>query len=266
MTTNTSNTRETRDGQPSVGLLLVGHGSRAPQGVDEFLATARCVAERAKPSVVEPCFLEFAEPSIARGFERLAERGARRVVVAPVMLFAARHIREDIPREVAAAAARHPQVAVEQAGHLGCHPAIIELSKQRYDEALAKGTAIAVEETVLVTVGRGSRDPQATDEMRRFVRMRREGSAVADAQVSFLAMAEPRLEDVLREVAAAGPICVVVQPHLLFAGELTARVRGIVEQFSRDFPRIQWRMTEHLGPSELVIRAVLDRAGSTTPV
>ena len=99
---------------PGTGVLLVGHGSREPEGVTEFLDTARLVAQRAGQAVVEPCFLEFARPTIDEGYCRLIERGARRVVVVPALLFAAGHGRRDIPAAVAAVAAKNLAVSVQQ--------------------------------------------------------------------------------------------------------------------------------------------------------
>src|SRR6476646_7331453 len=87
------------------GLLVVGHGSREAVGVEEFLATARLVAEAAHPAPVEACFLEFARPTIAEGFRALAARGVRRIVVAPALLFSAGHDLRDIPAAVASVAA-----------------------------------------------------------------------------------------------------------------------------------------------------------------
>jgi sirohydrochlorin ferrochelatase len=253
-----------RAAAPHVGLLLVGHGSRDDAGVDEFLAVVRRVAAQAVDCAVEACFLEFAEPTIGRGFERLAQRGARRIIVVPLMLFAARHIRQDIPRQVAAIAARYPHVALGQAAHLGCHPAIVELSAQRFSAAVAGRRPLPPEDTILVMVGRGSRDAEATDEMLRFARLRGEAAPVAQVQTGFLAMAEPRWQPVLTRAAQAARR-VVVQPHLLFAGQLLLRVQSTVDDFARRYPAVEWLVTEHLGPAALVASAALERARAAAP-
>jgi sirohydrochlorin ferrochelatase len=245
---------------PDAGLLLVGHGTRYAPGVDEFFSLAQTTAAGAGGRAVEPCFLEFAQPSIADGFAKLVERGARHVVVAPVILFAAGHIRRDIPREVAAAAATHPGVSYVQAPHLGCHPALAQLSSQRYAECIGAAPAIAPEDTVLVLVGRGNRDAEATGEMLQFAQMRRESLGAGEIRTAFLAMAEPPLEPTLERLALASPKRIVVQPHLLFAGELLDRISTIVERLSDKHPDVDWRVTGHMGPSALVASAILDRA------
>jgi sirohydrochlorin cobaltochelatase len=245
-----------------VGLLLVGHGSREAIGRDEFLAVARRVAALAGDCAVEPCFLEFAAPSIAAGFQALAQRGKRRIVVVPVLLFSAGHAQRDIPAAVAAAAAEHSGIAVEQCRHLGCHEAILALSRQRFDEATAH-LQPAIDRTALVMVGRGSHDAEATAEMRRFVELRAADTPWHRVFTSFVTMAEPSYVDALAEAADCGAARIVVQPHLLFGGVLVDRIRETVADFARRYPKPEWVSAAHLGPAELVAQAILARAAET---
>jgi sirohydrochlorin cobaltochelatase len=253
------------DHSPETGLLLVGHGSREPVGVAEFSATGRRVAELAGELAVETCFLEFAEPAIADGYRALVRRGARRIVVVPVLLFAAGHAQRDIPSAVAAVAADYPRVSVEWRRHLGCHEKILALSRLRFDEAIAD-TAGGGGDTVLVMVGRGSHDAGATAEMRRFVELRARCSPVRRAWTSFVAMAEPRFTSVLDEVEAGGWTRVVVQPHLLFAGVLVDRIARTVAEYAARSPHVRWVTAGHLGPSELVAQAILGRAAAAPSI
>lgn len=237
----------------------MGHGSREPAGVAEFQAVAGRVAQLAGERAVEACFLEFAEPAIADGFRTLVRRGVRRVVVVPVLLFAAGHAKRDIPAAVSAVAAETPEVTVGWAHHLGCHEKILALSRLRYDEATAQGTACG-DDTVLVVVGRGSRDAEATAEMRRFVELRSRATPVRHAWTSFVAMAEPTLTGVLDEATDCGAKRIVVQPHLLFGGVLVERIALAVADYAARYPQLQWITTGHLGPADLVAQALLDRA------
>ncbi len=242
-------------------LLLVGHGTREADGVAEFLAASRRVARLAGGMAVEACFLEFAEPTIVQGFRRLVERGARRLTVAPALLFAAGHARHDIPAAVARAAADFPGVIFDQAAHLGCHDAIVRLSKQRYDEALSGRATVPAEETALVMVGRGSRDAQATAEMHQFVERRQAALDARFVRTAFVAMAEPPLAEVLDEVSKLAVRRVVVEPHLLFGGVLVERIAEAVGSYAARRPEIEWLVAGHLGDSDLLAAAILDRAG-----
>lgn len=243
----------------TTGLLLVGHGTRSEQGQREFLETAHWVA-RALPQVaVEPGYLELASPSIEQGLRSLAERGVQHVVVLPLLLFAAGHAKHDIPQAVAAAAATLPPLSIRQGSHLGCHEHLLALSAQRFYEAIADEVAGSSEETLWLIVGRGSRDAEAIAELHRFVQLRQRLTPVAQVRVAFLAMAEPALVDELARIAALRFRRVVVQPHLLFHGELLATLQAEVVKIAAICPGQAWSVTQHLGPTEPLVIAIVER-------
>ena len=51
-------------------ILLIAHGSRQPLANDDLYQLATRIAERGEYPIVEPCFLELAEPDIATGGAR----------------------------------------------------------------------------------------------------------------------------------------------------------------------------------------------------
>ncbi len=109
-------------------------------------------------------------------------------------------------------------------------------------------------------VGRGSHDAEATAEMQRFVALRAAETPLEATELGFVAMAEPRLEEVLKDAADHAARRIVVQPHLLFGGVLLDRIGQMVAQQARQRPDKDWLTTAHLGPSHLVARAILSRA------
>src|SRR5262245_11520322 len=109
------------------GLLLVGHGTRDAAGQEEFLKLASLVSGRRSALIVEPCYLEFAGPTIAQGVDRAVARGAHRLTVAPILLFAAGHAKQDIPAAVMNAAARHAGLTVRQLDPLECDDKLLAL-------------------------------------------------------------------------------------------------------------------------------------------
>jgi len=249
------------------GLLLVGHGTRDVEGQNEFIQTACSVAGLLGRMAVEPCFLELAEPTIDVAIERLAAQGIRRLSVMPLLLFAAGHAKRDIPQAVGHAIRKirlidrlepHAERPFAQLPPLGCHAKLLELSSLRFAEAVANRPAVAPEDTALVMVGRGSRDEDATAEMFSFARQRGERSPVDPVETCFVAMAEPPLGDCLERMAASDFRRVVIQPHLLFGGQLLARISDIVVQFARRHPDTEWVVARHLGPHALLDAAIVD--------
>jgi sirohydrochlorin cobaltochelatase len=242
---------------PGDGVLLVGHGTREKQGVVEFFKLAGLIQAGMPGGTLAPCFLEFARPTIRQGVERLARAEARRIRVVPLLLFAAGHVRRDIPKAVAAAAAPYPDVAVLQTPHLGCSPPVVALSAQRFLDALGDSSHPAAADTVMVLVGRGNRDVRALAEMQRFAELRRELTPVAHMEVCFLAMARPRLPETLVRVAQGPEKRVVVQPHLLLPGKLVQGVNEAVQAIRRQWPAKTWLVAQPLGPDRLIVEAVL---------
>lgn len=103
-----------------VYLLVVAHGSRRAASNDEVKAVVDRL--RAAPSgfaAIETAFLELAEPSVEAGLERLAERGARHIVVMPYFLAAGSHVARDIPEILDGFRARRPDIRLTLKRHIG---------------------------------------------------------------------------------------------------------------------------------------------------
>ena len=104
-----------------------------------------------------PCF--SALPDVAQGVARALSGGAKRLIVLPALLFAAGHAKDDIPAAVRAALGNRRDVELLQIGALECHPAVVEQSTRRFDEALAaQPSPAALDDMLLLMVGRGSSD------------------------------------------------------------------------------------------------------------
>jgi sirohydrochlorin cobaltochelatase len=246
-------------------LLVIGHGTREPQGVEQFHRVVEQLRAALAPRLVAPAFLELCSPSIPDAIAELAGAGVTRVTAAPLLLFAAGHAQHDIPAILAAAHVAHPQIEFRQASCLECHPAIVELSALRFNEAIHGATSPSPAEssdTLLLFVGRGSREASANAEMYRFVRLRFEKTPVGWVEICFTALTEPSLDRGL-EIALALPFGrIVVQPHLLFDGELLRRIQNRVEAIGRADPKRTWVVTQTLGPHQLLTDAVIELASA----
>jgi|CXWL01.1.fsa_nt_gi sirohydrochlorin ferrochelatase len=242
-----------------VGMLLVGHGTRDALGVAEFLKAALLVAARVPDMAVEPGFLELAEPSIESALERLMERDSREIIVVPLLLFAADHAKQDIPKAVDISAARFPHLKIRQAEPLGCHEKILAASAERFRSVLPTGAFRPEDDVALLMVSRGTSDSSAIAEVKRFVQLRRELTPVASATIAFMAVADPSVATELDALASSSSACIVVQPHLLFHGQLTSDLRAMVQRKQAEWPARKWLVADHLGPCELVAEAAVSR-------
>ena len=251
---------------PGCGLLVVGHGTADPTGAAETRAVAAAVAEAVPGMAVELGFLEVIGPTVAEALGRLAARGCREVVAAPLLLFAAGHAKRDVPEAIATAAAAL-RITVCQADPLGLHPALVALSRRRRHEAVAGLEQVAAEATLLLVVGRGSSDPEALPQLRRFAEATLVDAAAPRAsrvRFGFAAAARPTLAEAIAaaaDPALAGLRRIVVQPHLLFHGHVEEQVTEAVGRGRALRPDLEWIQAGRLGADPAVVTALLARAG-----
>jgi sirohydrochlorin cobaltochelatase len=104
------------------GIVLFAHGSRDPQWSEPF---ERIAAELSKRFSVRLAYLEIMQPPLADAIASLAVTGVRSIRVIPVFLGTGGHVKEDLPRLVAAARAAHPRVDITLEKPIGEQPEVI---------------------------------------------------------------------------------------------------------------------------------------------
>ncbi|MCL6576476.1 sirohydrochlorin chelatase [Kyrpidia sp.] len=228
-------------------VLLIGHGSRDPEGNREFSALVENLRHRWPDRTVAGAFLEMAEPGIPHVMERLAARGIREVWAIPVILLPARHVREEIP-EILARSAREWGVRVRYGRPLGLHPGVLDMLVDRLAEAageweLSTGKA---EGTAVVFVGRGSSNTEANGQLYRLARLFWEKCGADWVEPCFVGVTYPDVPTALRRAVLSGVRRVVVLPYLLFTGVLMKRLAGWVEEAQAEMPEVEFRLARYL--------------------
>ena len=115
----------------SKAILLIAHGSRQAQANDDLHELAGRLAERGDVPIVEPAFLELAEPDIEAGGDRCVARGASRVLMIPYFLAAGVHLLRDLAAARDALGRRHPSVEFLLGPALGPDPLLDRLVAER---------------------------------------------------------------------------------------------------------------------------------------
>ena len=80
-----------------IGILICGHGSRNKLAISEFQELTRLIQNKYPSILVEFGFLEFAKPSLTDALDKLRNSSIKKVIAIPAMLFAAGHVKNDIP-------------------------------------------------------------------------------------------------------------------------------------------------------------------------
>lgn len=246
-----------------VGVMICGHGSRSQAAVDEFSVLAeRLPALLPSHWLVEYGYLEFANPVIRVGLDKLREAGCDRIVAVPGMLFAAMHAKNDIPTVLNTYAAKHG-VDLTYGRELGVDAKMIAAAASRVQEAVDKANTdlgyLPVEETCLVVIGRGASDPDANGNVSKIARMLWEGMGFGWCEVGYSGVTFPLVEPCLTHVGRLGYKRVIVFPYFLFTGILIDRIYGFTDQVAAAHPDIEFVKAGYLNDHPKVLETFAER-------
>lgn len=246
--------------EPGTGILVCGHGSRNRNAALEFATLADAMRARFPDNPVGHGYLEFCNPVLAEGLDRLRDLGVSRILAVPGMLFAAGHAKNDIPSVLNGWAARNRGVAVEYGRELGIDPRMIRAAGDRVEEALAKaGGDVARHETLLVVVGRGASDPDANSNVAKVTRMLWEGMGLGWAETAYSGVTFPLVEPALEHASKLGYRRIVVFPYFLFTGVLVKRIYAAVDAVAAGWPEIEFIKAGYLNDHPLVLDTLAER-------
>jgi sirohydrochlorin cobaltochelatase len=240
-------------------VLICGHGSRDPEATTEFELVATALRPRLPDFDFATGYLEFARPTIRDGLAALAARGARQILAIPGMLFAASHVKNDLPWEMNSFMADNPRIDVRLGRDLAIDPKLLRAAADRV--AAAADAPVARAETLLVVVGRGTNDPDANSNISKLTRMLWEGMGFGWAEVAFSGVADPRVDAALVRGARLGFQRIIVFPYFLFTGILVKRIYEQTDAVARLFPEIEFVKALYLRDHPDVIGAFCDRVG-----
>jgi sirohydrochlorin ferrochelatase len=205
------------------GYLLCGHGSRDPASVAGFESIARGLAPLLAGWPFVHGFMELAEPDLDAAVGTLARAGVRRVLAVPGFLFAARHVREDLPRLLAAAAARHG-VDCRLGRELGADPRLVQVLVDRAVAAVPEPTTRAGMGLLLLGAGSSNEATNAGLGALADTLVRSLGCAAAVA--GFASVAAPTAAEAVERLLAQGLERILLLPWFLTEGNLLAAARA----------------------------------------
>ncbi|MGG0726950.1 sirohydrochlorin chelatase [Bacillus paramycoides] len=206
-------------------VLYICHGSRLKAAKEEAIQFIRSCMSRVEANIQEVCFLELASPSIDEGFRTCVKRGATEIVAIPVFLLAAGHVKEDIPLELRKLNEQYPNIKIVYGNPFGVSEVLVK--------AVYNGMGIK-EEVTLLLVARGSSDPQTLQDIKWISSLFQKEKNIIKVEVCYLAAAEPKFDEKLKEIVEQKERNIVVLPYLLFTGLLMKHIEKEVRQYESE--------------------------------
>ncbi len=239
-------------------VLLVGHGSRREESNEQVRRLAAGLEERLEVPV-DAAFLELAEPAIGEAIAGLAPTVSTLTVV-QLSLFAAGHVKNDVPLALQRARSDHPALELHNGAHLGIHPAIVDLLDDRVTNVEDRsGVDRTSDDVAVVLCARGSSDPDANADVHKLARLLYEGRAFSRVEASFIGVTEPLLDETLHDVAKTRPDTIAVVPYMLGDGVLTERIRERTREFDDEYPYVEAAAGDPLGTDGRLLSVLADR-------
>jgi len=237
-------------------MLVVGHGSRDADGVDEFWALASTIRAAAGDLQTGFGFIELASPTVDEAIDDLVAGGATEIVSVPLVLLAAGHLKNDGPAALARARARHPEVHFSLARDLGIEPHVLEVVTDRIRATAGDADP---EKLGVALIGRGCSDPDACADLWKVSRLLADGRGLGAVEPGFVSVATPSVPETLERLRLLGAGTAVVAPFFLFSGVLRNRIYREAAAWAQEHPEVEVRGASHLGPDPRLARLVLER-------
>ena len=249
---------------PNTGVMLCGHGSRNKLAVDEFANLSKRLQNLLPNVPVEYGYLEFANPVIHLGLDKLRQQGVKNVLAIPGMLFAAGHAKNDIPSVLNTYAAKHDDFSITYGRELGIDLKMMRAAgdriKSAHDEANEKlAKKISAHDSMLMLVGRGSSDVDANSNVTKVMRNLWEGLGFGWGETAYSGVTFPLVSPALDRAVRLGFKRIIIFPYFLFTGVLVKRIYAAVDEAAKKYPEIEFVKAPYLSDHDLVLETFIER-------
>ena len=240
-------------------IFVMGHGTKSVDGRSQFLEAV----DHLRASIKQPVFAGFIElcgPNMYPAMDELLATNPESIVVAPLILLPAGHLKDDGAELVNYVRRKSPQVDVAYARDLGAHRLILDTITARIHAANG-----GPDEAVLL-VGRGASDPDANSELFKISRLVKEFGGFIEVETSFVSLALPSVIEGLDRLYSLGRRDIVVQPYFLYRGALLYRIYAQASQWATNHPDCTISLGKEIGIDDSVTQVLIERIAQASRV
>jgi sirohydrochlorin ferrochelatase len=228
-------------------IVLIGHGSLVSDSGKAMIRLAGQLQKRGTAPIVEPGFLNYSQPTLAKAIAACVESGAAEITVQPYFLIDGKYVREDLAAEIVNAAASHADVNFAVAEVFGSHRLLADIV---FDRIRAVDPALGMESRPagLVLMAHGTPYPKANAPMERIAARVHARADYCRAVISYLDCNQPTIGEAIDQLVADGTNRIITVPYFLHEGRHTQRdLPEILSGARRRHPHVEFRTAAHLG-------------------
>jgi sirohydrochlorin ferrochelatase len=111
----------------------------------------------------------------------------------------------------------------------------------------------------LIVIAHGSRRQESNQEVMKLVELlqQRNETNYDIIATAFLELAQPSIQEAVDKVVEAGASSITILPYFLAAGvHVVKDIPEIIDEKTRQYPEVDFKMTEHIGTSRIIIEAL----------
>lgn len=126
-------------GNNKKGILILGHGSNRSQANEIVFTLVDKLKDRLGTGLVEPAFMELAQPDIPSGIRALVEKGCKSIFAYSFFLVRGHHYTQDLPRIIESSIKEYNDgIEVTLNEPMGTNPKLVDLIEEELENVLVK--------------------------------------------------------------------------------------------------------------------------------
>ena len=230
----------------STTILLVSRGSRDKEGNKEVTVFLEHWRKMNPQSRFELCFTEFADILLDEGLDSAA-KGAKRVIIVPLLLNAEERVKMAIPTSLAIVRKLYPKVEFSLLSHSVAAEVMLNILKRSLQKVSENMLVPDPKTTGVILLGEGTLDRVANSEIAKLARWLFEETEYELIDIAFTDIAYPRLETVVQRQVKLGMTQIAILPYYLFTDTLIKRMGKQLERLQVQYPQISLGLGHYLG-------------------
>lgn len=251
----------------SIRVVFLGHGTRQSRGTEEFYQFIQQVQERVVRRLTSlrgqvsvtftHGFLEWIQPDLASALRACHVDGMQNVILCPLFLFDAGHMKKDIPAVVEGARSFIKNSSIETLPAVGLDENFVDVVVNRLQQA-----KLSPDHDAVLLLGRGNKDAAAQATFENLARHIQQRGNVGRLEAGYLTGTGRDWREALGELAVSGVSRAYIQPYLFFHGWLTEQLPlWVADWKSSQMTRgsMQVQIGQPLGPDSILAESITER-------